>query len=150
MNPFEGYVVYGPYLHKGMNRRMINLVSKVDRTTISYAKYLMSMKLGRWLSAEEEVDHIDDDTLNDSIDNLQILTRDENVAKYNATRQVTMLTLTCGWCGESFEREAVKERDSAKRRKLPACCNASHAAKLQHASIEGLQEAMNYLRKTNE
>lgn len=47
-----------------------------------YARYLMAVKLGRFLRSDEQVDHIDNDKTNDSIDNLQILTMRENIQKY--------------------------------------------------------------------
>ena len=45
----------------------------------------MCVKLGRYLQPGEEVDHIDNDKTNDSIDNLQILTGEENIRKYRDT-----------------------------------------------------------------
>ena len=65
------------------NRNMVCLVNdRVDRTTIALARYKMSVKLGRMLRDDEQVDHIDNDKTNDSIDNLQLLTPEENRAKY--------------------------------------------------------------------
>ena len=46
----------------------------------------MSVKLGRMLEAWEEVDHIDNDKTNDSLDNLQILCGEENRKKYRNTQ----------------------------------------------------------------
>ena len=50
-----------------------------------YARYLMAVKLGRFLRKDEQVDHIDNDRTNDVIENLQILSQTENIKKYNAT-----------------------------------------------------------------
>ena len=61
---------------------------KKDGITVkgmAYSRYLMAVKLGRFLTDEEQVDHIDNDKTNDSIDNLQILTAKENTDKYQAT-----------------------------------------------------------------
>lgn len=69
------------------NRKMVCLYKNdTTRKTISYARYLMSVKLGRELTDEETVDHIDNDKTNDSLDNLQILTYKENIAKYQETQ----------------------------------------------------------------
>lgn len=75
----SAYVVY----HKKENRRYVILRnSKTDkRTTMQHARYLMCVKLGRLLDANEQVDHIDGDKMNDSPDNLQVLTRDEHSRK---------------------------------------------------------------------
>lgn len=66
-------------------RRMVQLASGKEQKTISYARYLMSVKLGRELRPDETVDHIDNNKLNDDINNLQILTWKENIDKYQAT-----------------------------------------------------------------
>ena len=75
------------YLQK--NREGRNIVCLVnnnkERTTIAYARYLMSVKLGRYLTADESVDHIDNDKTNDSLDNLQILEPLQNIQKYRDT-----------------------------------------------------------------
>lgn len=63
--------------------------SKKERTTISYARYLMSVKLNRFLDRNEEVDHIDNDKTNDSIENLQILSSKENKEKFLRTLPLT-------------------------------------------------------------
>lgn len=69
------------------HRQMVCLFnSPTDRTTIAYARYLMSVKLGRILNDDETVDHIDNNKLNDDINNLQILSREDNIAKYHSTQ----------------------------------------------------------------
>lgn len=77
-----GYVVVNPE-----NRRNLILVDNFGRlTTVSYARYLMAVKLGRFLTVDEFVDHKDEDKTNDTLRNLQILTRAENIAKQNRAR----------------------------------------------------------------
>ena len=80
---------------------LVKEANKAERTTLSHARYLMCVKEGRWLSPEEQVDHVDDDKLNDSLDNLQILSRAENIKK---GKKRTMVKLSCAECGEGFER----------------------------------------------
>ena len=48
----------------------------------AYARYLVAVKRGSYLSKDETVDHIDEDKTNDSIDNLQILSRRDNLKKH--------------------------------------------------------------------
>lgn len=63
-------------------RKIVDLYNTdADRTTISYARYLMGVHLGFEVPPEYDVDHIDDDKTNDSIDNLQILTKEQNRLK---------------------------------------------------------------------
>jgi hypothetical protein len=123
MNPFTEYKVYGPTYHKRIDRMQINLVSPTHRTSMTYARYLMCIKEGRWLETDEEVDHIDGNRHNDNIDNLQILSRAENRAKYNATRQKIIITKTCEWCGIEFSRRAGN---------IKKTCSRSCGGKLSH------------------
>lgn len=133
MNPFDGYKVYGPYLHKRMNRKLIFLRKDDKQTSISYARYLMCLKEERILEPWEEVDHIDNDCSNDNVSNLQILTSEENIAKYNASKESkgqTYLDLICDWCGKSFKRSSQrmnKHRDAT-------CCSRSCGGKQSHVT----------------
>lgn len=75
-------------------------------TFMQYARYLMSVKEGRILSENEEVDHIDKDKTNDSISNLQILTIEDHKNKTKDEMSGrTCITLVCAYCGSQFERE---------------------------------------------
>lgn len=82
--PFSGYKGYDVW-HKKEGRWYVCLVpipgTALKRTTITKAKYLMSLKYGRILTKDEEVDHIDGDKLNDDISNLQVLTIKEHKEK---------------------------------------------------------------------
>lgn len=82
--PFSEEYAYAYVLTYKDNRRHVCLVDSTmtKRKSISYARYLMCVKEGRILGPNEEVDHIDNDKTNDSIDNLQILTPEQNRAKY--------------------------------------------------------------------
>jgi len=73
--PFNSMWSYGYLVTNPKNRKNICLVNnRLDdtRTTISYARYLISVKLGMFISKDYEVDHIDDDKTNDNIDNLKL------------------------------------------------------------------------------
>lgn len=47
----------------------------------SFARYLMATKRGRYLEKDEEVDHINNNKIDDRISNLQVLTKSENIQK---------------------------------------------------------------------
>lgn len=105
--PFDnhaGYLVTNPE-----GRKNICLVSfdNKKKTTISYSRYLLSVKEKRILSKSEQVDHIDGNKFNDSIDNLQILSARENTRKYyiQSGRTIKMAKLKCPNCDMIFERE---------------------------------------------
>jgi hypothetical protein len=83
-HPFVGYKGYRIW-HKKEGRWYVCLVPlagyALRRTTITMAKYKLSVKHGRILGRHEEADHVDGDKSNDAIDNLQILTPTKNRRK---------------------------------------------------------------------
>lgn len=76
------------------------------RGSMPYARYLMEQHLGRELTDEEEVDHIDNNGLNDKIENLQILTPIENFKKF----QSTLPKANCAWCNGEFQKNCANGR----------------------------------------
>lgn len=105
--PYDNYYIFVVYHKK--ERRKYAVLYPIDangpkRTTISYARYLLSVKAGRMLAADEEVDHIDGDKSNDSIENLQILKQREHKVKHTSKATHAMVRLRCPWCGIFFDR----------------------------------------------
>lgn len=78
--------------------------SSEDRTSTLYSRYLLSVKLGRFLESYENVDHIDDNPFNDDPGNLQILTRADNTAKKNHLRGQSWVELSCPVCNTRYTR----------------------------------------------
>ena len=72
------------YINKATKRKCIELRNSNKRYNTSYARYLMAIKLGHLVPEELDVDHIDNDCTNDDINNLQLLTREENLEKYRS------------------------------------------------------------------
>lgn len=105
--PFEEYSAYLNF-HSKMGRWQVCLVSSKSRRTILYSKYIMSVHLGRMLLPHEEVDHIDGDKTNDSLSNLEIVSRSENIRRNAARRTKSLVTLICPVCLTSFTREKRK------------------------------------------
>lgn len=78
---YPEYKIYGPYPRKSDGRMQLVLSKGKLKITKLYAKFLMEAFLGRILSKEETIDHINENPLDDRIENLQILTRSENARK---------------------------------------------------------------------
>lgn len=74
-------------VNKENRKHVILFNNNKDRTTTSYARYLMSCKLQRFLQKTEEVDHIDNDKTNDDIENLQLLSKAANNQKEGLRRR---------------------------------------------------------------
>jgi len=134
--PFEGYTVYGPTVHKN-ERRYVHLVKKdySHRGSMSLARYLMSVHLGRLLGQEEHVDHIDGDFTNDDIENLQILSPADNLRKSHPGPTSVHGTLTryshhkcrCEPCKNAWnEHSRVYRRAWRARNKTKRVCRKDH------------------------
>lgn len=98
-----GYIVTNPEGRK----TLILFNNKKDRTSTQYARYLLAVKLKRFLINDECVDHIDGDKTNDSLDNLQLLTTTENNRK---SFKKPNLELICPICGKKFTRTRTQLR----------------------------------------
>lgn len=125
------------YLVNSQNRNSVCLYNTKDksRKTISYAKYLLSHKLNRYLLSDEEADHIDNDPTNDSIDNLQILSPSENCIKYRNHVGKSMVEYSCPICDKVF---SVRRGQShlVKKSKNAVACSRVCSGKLTHSSME--------------
>ena len=129
--PFAAYRVYGPYLGMKGNkiRRMVTLTLQgKPSTTMTYARYLLCIGEGRWLSPDEEADHIDGDCLNDDPRNLRILTPLQN--KQATATGRTLITLNCAGCGKTFARER-RQTHLVKGGRFPTCCSRRCAKRVQ-------------------
>ena len=105
--PFKSKWKYGYLItNKEPRRNVILFNSKTDRTTISYARYLMSVKLGRFLDKTEHVDHINGNQMDDRLENFQLLSILENNRKmmFDLKRKKCYLLLKCGSCGKEFSK----------------------------------------------
>ena len=65
-------------------------------------RVLMENKLGRSLSKDEHVHHLDHDATNDSLENLAVLTASEHGRLHNAGLRVADVVLICPTCSRSF------------------------------------------------
>lgn len=104
--PFKSLWSKGYLRVEATGRKYLSLYNAVgDQTSISYARYLMCVHLGYILAPDLEVDHRDDDCTNDDINNLQVLTAQENLLKqqWNYTQNVQECRgYACAWCNTYF------------------------------------------------
>jgi len=129
--------VYGPYTRKD-GRQHVILYKDGMRTTVSYPKYLIEQKLGRPLSSCETCDHIDGDYTNNCLNNLQVLTRADNIRKDRALRPAEIGTFTCSVCNCSFTKRMRQVRANLKQNKSGPYCSRSCAGKGGHPSNKGV------------
>lgn len=99
--PYFGLKVFGPYTRKdGRKHVVLQDLDTRKLKTVSYPKYLVEVREGRYLETWETVDHKDDDFTNDDPDNLQILSRSANASK---TSNAISMFSKCAECGIEFE-----------------------------------------------
>lgn len=114
--------VYGPYKRKDGRKHVIVYDFKLGiRQTISYPKYLMEQHLGRKLTEDETIDHINNDYTDDRLENLQILSRVDNISK--STVPAEIMTFKCPNCFKMFELLARQYRGNqvSKGKSGPFC-----------------------------
>ncbi len=98
---FEGYRVYKVW-HKKQKRWYAILYVKGHTTTMSWARYTMTLHLGKMIDSTLEVDHINGDRSDDRVENLQLLDHAANARK--SARPKTLVTLVCPYCKKDFTR----------------------------------------------
>ena len=96
---YDDYKVYGPYTRKD-GRQHIVYVKEGKRITVSYPKYLMECYLGRYLSNDETIDHIDRNINNNELSNLRVISRSNHV-KDDVLRNADIV-IRCAFCGSEF------------------------------------------------
>jgi len=74
---YEDIKLFGPYLRKD-GRLMLTYKNGRKTTSLSYPKYLMEIKLNRYLTEKEHVHHIDGNPLNNDYSNLEVVTVQEH------------------------------------------------------------------------
>ena len=91
----------------------------------------MEIKLGKRLSYDETVDHIDEDPTNDSIENLQVLSRSGNAKKYHKYigTHPEVITIICPGCGKSVNKLARIIRGNLKKGRGGPFCGRSCAGR---------------------
>lgn len=81
-------------------------------------RVLMENKLNRLLETNEEVHHIDGDRHNNTIENLEVVSRGEHQRlhmKLRFPKGRTMIAMVCDGCGTTFEREKRNSHPEAEK-----------------------------------
>ena len=126
MIPYEGCRVTGPYWMPDHRQRIY--IYQPDGTLLQryYHRYLMEVKLGRYLYKDEQVHHIDGNHANNCIDNLTILSPLQHSNHHNKKEPESFI---CPWCNKEFILEGDKlanyksnKKQSSLGYKGPFCC----------------------------
>lgn len=127
--------IMGPYIHrrgKNIGRRHVAIVIQGRTLRMFLSRWLMIKKLGRLLKPNEEVDHIDEDKINDSEDNLQLLNRQQNADKMAKRRMLEhpapLFRFNCLVCKKPGSRMLHRVRSDRKAGYRGPFCSKSCAA----------------------
>ena len=114
--------IYGPYTRKDGRKHVVIIHDDGRRQTKSYPRLLMEQYLGRELTKEETVDHINNDFTDDRIENLQLLSLVENASKAMIGRESKTYSFNCPCCGkESVKRLSDVLHNRNKGKSGPFC-----------------------------
>lgn len=146
-------------IYHGKDGRLRVYVRETKKT-ISYPKYLMQKELGRDLSPNEEVHHVDKNPLNNDVANLKVMSKGEH-ARDHMTKFFDTVTV-CGWCGREFlwtgrqqQMFYSNRRNHERTAEKPFCsrsCSGSYGRKIQsdassNSSLRKLtSEQVQYIR----
>lgn len=128
--PFDDYEKAYVSYHKD-GRKIIQLVNFKTRSrkTTSYARYRLSVLLKRKISDDEEVDHRDNNCRNDSDNNLQLLTKKQNLDKQAEIQKIELILLECPECQKSYFVLPSEYSKRSKKGKRKPYCNRSCSSK---------------------
>lgn len=106
--PYNKYTIGKVKIHGRDFRRTVSLRnSGGSSSVVTYARYLLQVHL--WKTKNElipdhmEVDHINENKLDDRIENLQLLTKEQNVIKNNFSKGSRIDIICCPMCGSLFQ-----------------------------------------------
>lgn len=123
--------IHGPYLDSRDKRWYVNIYFNKDNITrLSLARFNYQELIGRILETWEQVDHKDNNKLNDDIGNLQILTQDEHNKKTH-TKYSNDIEVQCFFCPNKFilTPKQQRERNRKRSQETGPFCSSRCAAK---------------------
>lgn len=124
--------VHGPYFNREGRQIVIVVYTDGHKKTKTYARWVMEKHLNRELDSSETVDHIDGNVLNDKIENLQILSRGDNIRKHHIDNTF-IHTSKCPTCGKLIERRLARVvYDKDKRKIAGPFCSKKCVGKMFH------------------
>lgn len=135
LGPYKNCRIQGPHFYSRMGRWVIDIIWEGGgRKRTLYSRYLMEVSLNRILGPNEIVHHKDHDPLNDTIENLEILTKKEHqqhhLQKYTEDKEYI-----CPSCKKSFlltpQQQSVRTRNRHRKSSGPFC-SKNCAAKSQY------------------
>lgn len=121
--------IYGPYTRKDGRKHVIIIKDDGSRQTKSYPRLIMEQSLGRELTEQETVDHINNDFTDNRIENLQLLSREDNAAKAMIGKEAKKFSFSCPCCGKESTKDLRTVVHNLKKGKSGPFCSRVCAGK---------------------
>ncbi|MGL6228613.1 MAG: HNH endonuclease [Culicoidibacterales bacterium] len=67
-------------------------------------RYIASLKIGRWVTSDESVHHIDENRQNNAPENLEVMTHSEHARHHQAELGYVSHEMQCSFCGNTVRR----------------------------------------------
>lgn len=102
--PYQNYRTALISADESSGRKYVNITGngRVNQVFLTYARYLYQVDRWKqglgWIPKDLEVDHINDDCTDDRLENYQLLTEAENLAKMRSRRKRTCVVIICPMC----------------------------------------------------
>jgi hypothetical protein len=142
--PFKSLYRKGYLRTESDGRRYLSLYNAPgDQRSISYARYLYSVKIGYEVPQGIEIDHSDGDKTNDDINNLIPMTEEMHRNKtYVMEREKEIeVELTCANCEIEFSKPARYVRDKASQGQTKFyCSNRCSSAGKRPPGTDGISD----------
>lgn len=122
------------YVMHGYRARLRKMASGVMCTVYEH-RLVMAEALGRDLTPDEMVHHIDGNRLNNAAENLCLMTAREHGLEH--AKRAPLLALVCVGCGADFVRVARHERHNRKQNKRGPYCSRRCAGRFARPTKSG-------------
>jgi len=137
---YKNHKLYGPYKSKIDGReRVILIFDDKTKKTISYPKYIVECEIGKILDKNETIDHIDGNFLNNNLNNLRIVNRNEHI-KQDVIRNKDII-VNCVYCNKEFTIKGSSIRQVNRRNSGTFCsksCSGKYGSDIRNNKINEL------------